>query len=250
MLPYLTVCPLIFVGGLVDALAGGGGLITLPAYLFAGIPMHVALGSNKLSSALGTCVSTGRYLKNGYVNMKIAVPTVVAALLGSAGGANLALLVPEQILKFLLIPILPLAAYYVLRKKDLGEEKVDGEELSSKKLLVYASLIAFFIGGYDGFYGPGTGTFILLLFTGICHMDLKTASGNTKIINLSSNIAALVTFIINGKVYYSLALAASVFSILGHYTGSSMLMNNGSKAVRPVILVVLGLLFIKIITGN
>lgn len=249
MTAYLIVCPLVFVGGLVDALAGGGGLITLPAYLFAGVPMHAALGSNKLSSAIGTCVSTGRYLKNGYVNIQLAVPTVIAALIGSACGANLALLVPEQILKMLLIPILPLAAYYVLKKKDLGET-VDESPLSKKRMLVYASLIAFFIGGYDGFYGPGTGTFILLLFTGICRMDLKTASGNTKIINLSSNLAALVTFIINGKVNYPLAMAAAVFSIAGHYTGSGMLMNNGSKVVRPVILIVLGLLFLKIITGN
>lgn len=249
MTAYLIACPLVFVGGLVDALAGGGGLITLPAYLFAGVPMHAALGSNKLSSAIGTCVSTGRYLKNGYVNIQLAVPTVIAALIGSACGANLALLVPEQILKMLLIPILPLAAYYVLKKKDLGET-VDESPLSKKRMLVYASLIAFFIGGYDGFYGPGTGTFILLLFTGICRMDLKTASGNTKIINLSSNLAALVTFIINGKVNYPLAMAAAVFSIAGHYTGSGMLMNNGSKVVRPVILIVLGLLFLKIITGN
>ena len=104
------------------------------------------------------------------------------------------------------------------------------------------------IGGYDGFYGPGTGTFLLLVYTGLARMDVRTAAGNVKLVNLASNVSAFVTFFMNGKILFTLGLAASVFSIAGHYIGAGMVIKNGTKIVRPIILVVLAILMVKLVT--
>ena len=249
MLPYLIVCPLVFLAGFVDSIAGGGGLISLPAFMLAGIPAHNALGTNKLCSAMGTTVSTARFMKNGYVHGKTAVAASAAALCGSAVGANLALLVSDSVIRHMMLVVLPIVAFYVLRSKNLGEGP-DVDTLPPAKELLVAVLAAFFIGAYDGFYGPGTGTFLILILTGVGKMNVKRASGLTKVINLSSNVAAVITFIMNGKVYYPLGLAGGCFCIAGHYIGSGMVVSNGKKIVRPVVLVVLAILFIKVLTGQ
>lgn len=249
MIPYLIVCPLVFLAGLIDSIAGGGGLISLPAFMIAGVPPHMALGTNKLSSTMGTTVSTIRYGRNGFIRGKLAVTASAAALIGSPIGANLSLLVSEKVIRNMMIVILPIVAYYVLRNKNMGEGE-DIDTLPESQVLVIAVIAAFVIGIYDGFYGPGTGTFLILILTGMAKMGIKKASGLTKVINLSSNIAALVTFVINGKVMYSLGLAAAAFCIMGHYLGSGMVVHNGQKIVRPIVLVVLAILFLKIITGQ
>lgn len=243
---FLIVCPLVFVAGFVDSIAGGGGLISLPAYLLAGVPIHSALGTNKMSSMIGTGVSTYRYCKSGFVNYTFAIPSIIAALLGSATGANLALYVSDTILKMVLLVVLPIVSIYVIKNKSF-EKKWD-RELSKKQVVLIGTVSAFFIGCYDGFYGPGTGTFLLICFTAILGMDVKEASGNVKLVNLSSNIAAFITFILSGKVVVILGATASFFSILGHYIGSGMVMKNGAKIVRPIILIVMVLLYIKIIS--
>ncbi|WP_124065970.1 TSUP family transporter [Clostridium sp. E02] len=248
MYQYLIVCPLVFLAGLIDSIAGGGGLISLPAYLAAGIPPHLAIGTNKLGSAMGTVVSTARFAKNGYIKIKLSLFAALCAVIGSVIGAHLSLLASEKILKGMLLVILPIVAFYTLKKKDRNEP-VKAEIRSEKKMFAVSMGAALVIGGYDGFYGPGTGTFLLLLLTGLAKMDVRSASGTTKVINLSSNIAALVTFLINGKVMIPLGIAAGVFCIAGHYIGSGLVVKNGMKIVRPVILVVLVCLFVKIIKG-
>ena len=244
MIQYLIVCPLVFLAGFVDAIAGGGGLISLPAYIIAGVPAHFAIGTNKLASAMGTTISTGRYLKNGYLKgkqmLQIAVAACIASLIGSSIGSSLSLLVSEQVLKNLMIP--------VLRNKNLGDVAVK-EPLPEKAAFAIAVLAALVVGAYDGFYGPGTGTFLLLILTGAARMDVRKASALTKVINLASNVAALVNFLVNGTVLYGLGLAAGVFCIAGHYIGSGLVVHNGQRIVRPVILVVLAILFVKIIAG-
>lgn len=262
LVSFLVVCPLVFLAGFVDSIAGGGGLISLPAYMAAGVPPHYALGCNKISSSMGTMISTIRYIKSGAVDFKIVPASIGFALVGSAIGANLALLVSEDFLKAFLIFVLPVVAFLMLRKKETKKvdeeieqeinEEVEEEKsqlkINRKKQIVVALIGAFIIGGYDGFYGPGTGTFLVLILTGLAKMDIKVASGNTKIINLSSNIAALITFIINGKVLFLLAMVAGIFGIVGNYIGSGLVISRGAKVVKPVMLLVLCLLFIKIVT--
>lgn len=250
MISYLIVCPLVFLAGLVDSIAGGGGLISLPGYLIAGVPAHMALGTNKLSSSVGTAVSTVRLARHGYLKGKLAIAaaSALSAILGSLLGAHLALLVSDRVIRHMMLVALPIVAFYVLRGKNSAEEET--ETLPAKQMTVIAVAASFFIGCYDGFYGPGTGTFLILVLTGAAKMDIRSASAQTKVINLSSNVAALLTFIFTGNVNYSLGLAAAVCSICGHYLGSGLVISNGKKIVHPIVLLVLTILFIKILTGH
>lgn len=245
-LHFLIVCPLTFLAGFVDSIAGGGGLISLPAFLMAGVPPHMALGTNKLGSVMGTATSVWRFSKNGFIQWKKVVWFVAAALVGSTLGANLALRVSEQMVEYLMLAILPVVAFYVLRNKKLGED-LQAHTIAEKKAFLIALAIAFALGTYDGFYGPGTGTFLILLLTGAAKYTMKEAAGTTKAINLASNAAAVVTFILSGKVIYTLGLAAALCNILGNYIGSGMVMSNGQKIVRPLILIVLSIMFVKIL---
>ena len=244
ILQFIIVCPMVFLAGFVDAIAGGGGLISLPAYLIAGVPTHMALGTNKMSSMMGTAIATGRFAKNGYIQFKKVGWFIVAALIGSSIGSNLTLLVSDKILQYMMIVILPIVAFYVMRNKKMGDDSPE------RKSFLIALASALIIGIYDGFYGPGTGTFLLLVLTGAARYTMKEAAGTTKAINLSSNVAAFVTFVIHGKIIYTLGLAAAICSILGNYIGSGLVMGNGQKIVRPLILVVLAILFVKILSGN
>ncbi|MFT4008375.1 MAG: TSUP family transporter [Lacrimispora sp.] len=248
MYQYLIVCPLVFLAGFVDSIAGGGGLISLPAYLAAGIPAHFAIATNKMSSTMGTVISTARYARNGYIKMKLSLLAALFAIIGSTVGAHLSMLSSERLLKGMLLVVLPVVAFYVLKNKNLGDSG-EIDSVPTRKMLLITIGAALIIGCYDGFYGPGTGTFLLLVLTGIAKMDVRSASGTTKVINLASNIAALATFLLNGKVLIPLGLASGLFCIAGHYLGSGLVVKNGLKVVRPVVLVVLICLFIKIIKG-
>ena len=163
MTAYLIVCPLVFLAGLVDSIAGGGGLISLPGYLIAGVPAHLALGTNKMSSTIGTSISAVRLLKHGYLKgkMKMAIASAVCAMTGSVLGARMSLLVSESVIRHMMIVVLPIVAYHVLKNKHMGEDEKTGTA-SYKKMFLISVIAAFFIGCYDGFYGPGTGTFLLL----------------------------------------------------------------------------------------
>ncbi len=241
----LIVCPLVFLAGLVDSIAGGGGLISLTAYLLAGLPAHAALGTNKLSSSIGTAVATARLARGGYIDFKLAVPAAVGAVAGSAIGAKLALLTPDGIFQILLVVALPFVAFAVLRKRTL--EAPEDAETSPRRQYVIVTVASVLLGAYDGFYGPGTGTFMLIAFTAAAKLPVKHASGEVKVANLASNVAALVTFFMHGAVWLGLGLAAAVFSIAGNYLGAGMVMKDGTKIVRPIIVAVLALLFVKVI---
>ena len=244
---FLIVCPLVFLAGVVDSIAGGGGLISLPAYLIAGVPPHLALGTNKLSSAVGTVVSTVRYCRNMPIRPLLALLSIAFALIGSVCGSNLALLADEGLLRNLMIFVLPVVAGVVLSNK--RAPAAEESPYSTARLAASMSGIAFVIGGYDGFYGPGTGTFLLLLFMGLCKLGVRQSSAYTKVVNLSSNLAALTVFLLSGKVVVPLGLCAAAFSIAGHYIGAGIVLKRGYRAVRPVVLVVLALLFIKLVLG-
>ena len=240
----LLVCFGVFCASFMDAIGGGGGIISLPSYLLAGLPMHFALGTNKLSSCIGTVASTLRYIKNGCVDWLLGIPSIALALVGSHLGTRLQLIVEEQYLKFLLLLVLPVTAVILLKKKQLPELKEAMTE-SVRRLIVWgASLV---IGAYDGFYGPGTGTFLLLIFCYCAKLDVRTASGNVKLVNLASNVGALATSLSAGKVLIPLGLLSAVFATAGQYLGAGLALKNGSKIVRPVILVVLVLLAGKIL---
>lgn len=243
---FLIICPLLFLAGLVDAIGGGGGLISLPAYLLAGVPVHHAIGTNKLSSACGTTLTTVRFIRQGLVNWKIALPTILFAMLGSSLGANLSMKMEEGIMEKILFVVLPVVAIVVMNPKLFRDN--EGEEVKlDARLWVTAILSAFLVGIYDGFYGPGTGTFLIIAFTVFAKMNLRTANAQAKIINLTTNLTSLTIFLLSGQVIVLLGLAAAACNMAGNYVGSSLALKQGSKVTRPVIVLVLILLFLKVL---
>ncbi|MEN3042935.1 MAG: TSUP family transporter [Fervidobacterium sp.] len=244
----LILFPLVFLAGLVDSIAGGGGLISLPAYLFIGVSSHYALGTNKLSSTIGTIFSTLRYAKNKAIVYRVAVPSVIGAILGSYLGAKVALLFSSNTLKIILTVLIPVAALFVLigRKNESSKTKIG--KININKTYVISFFVGLIIGMYDGFFGPGTGTFLIILYVSVLNFDHVSASGTAKIVNLSSNIGALVTFILNKKVIYSLGIPAAMFGILGNWIGAGLALKRGSGIIKPVMLGVLSLLLVKILS--
>ncbi|MBR2299336.1 MAG: TSUP family transporter [Alphaproteobacteria bacterium] len=242
---FLIVCPLVFLAEFIDAIGGGGGLISLPAYLIAGLPAHMAVGTNKLSSTLGTIVSTARYWKHNYYDYELSVIGAITALFGAIAGAQIALFLDDAVFKMILLILLPLIAIYVLLKKDL--EPKNTTSISRKKQYIIVAVATFLLGIYDGFYGPGSGTFLILVYVGLAKMNILTAEGNAKVVNLIATGSSLVVFLLNGAVLIPLGLAAAVFSMAGHYFGAGVAMKNGAKVVRLVILSVIAILFIKVI---
>ncbi|MCF0159587.1 MAG: TSUP family transporter [Bacteroidaceae bacterium] len=243
LLPYLIVCPLVFLAGFIDAIAGGGGLISIPAYILAGLPPHFALGTNKFSSAMGTTVATWQYARQGYIHWPQAIVSILAALIGSYIGSNIALLVPDDTFKMVMLVILPLIALYVTFRKKLTSDK---PAYPLGKTLYLIAGLGFFIGMYDGFYGPGTGTFLMLALTGIAHVTLNDAAGITKTTNLTSNIAALAVFFQHDVVWLRMGIVAAIFSIVGNYLGARFFTQRGVAIVRPTIFIVLTIFFIKV----
>ena len=242
---FLIICPMLFLAGLVDAIGGGGGLISLPAYLLAGLPVHNAIATNKLSSTCGTALTTVRFIRQGLVNWRIAIPTIFCAIAGSSLGANLSMNVPESVMEAVLFVVLPVVAFVVLSPKTFRDH--NQEVQLDRKLWITALVSAFVVGIYDGFYGPGTGTFLIIAFTVFAKLDIRTANAQTKIINLTTNITSLTIFLLNGQAVILLGLAAAACNMAGNYVGASLAMTKGSKITRPVILLVLVLLFLKVL---
>ncbi len=243
---FLIVCPLLFLAGLVDAIGGGGGLISLPAYLLAGVPMHNAIATNKLSSTCGTTLTTVRFIRQGLVNWKIAVPTILFAMLGSSLGANLSMRMDEGVMENILFIVLPLVAFVVMNPRLFRDNEGTAVVLNAR-LRATAIGSAFLVGIYDGFYGPGTGTFLIIAFTVFAKMDLRSANAQAKVINLTTNITSLTIFLLNGQAIILLGLAAAVCNMAGNYVGSGLALKQGSKVTRPVIVLVLVLLFLKVL---
>ena len=244
---FLIVCPLLFLAGLIDAIGGGGGLISLPAYLLAGLPAHQAIATNKLSSSCGTCLSAGRFLRKGLISLKLALPSVAAAFAGSSLGARLSLAVSEDAMKYILFGILPAAAFLVLNPRLFRDR--GGEAGADRQTVTVCILAALVIGAYDGFYGPGTGTFLIIAFTVFARMSVPAANAQAKVINLTSNVTSLAVFLLNGQVVFLLGLAGAACNMAGNWIGSGLAISKGAKIVRPVIVTVLLLLLIKLLAG-
>ena len=244
VLPYLIVCPLTFLAGFVDAVAGGGGLISLPAYLIAGLPAHQAIATNKLSSTCGTSVTAFRFARQGLIPWRMAIPCICTALLGAFFGAKLSLLVDSDVLSKVLYVVLPVTAVLVLRKNTLREEAPPPENV--KKTTVIAAAISLAVGVYDGFYGPGTGTFLIILFSMLAKLDVRASNGLCKAVNLTTNVTSLVVFLRGGQVLIILGLAAAACNMVGNWLGAGMAIKSGVKITRPIIIFVLLLLLLRV----
>lgn len=242
----LIVCPLVFLAGFVDAIAGGGGIIALPAYIMAGLPIHVAVGTNKTVSALGTTVSVWRYIKSGKVILDVALMSAIGSVIGSWIGTSLALFLPAQTLKTVLLFALPCIALFLTFNRGFGLDETEEKQFSAMKRRLLSLAIGFTVGGYDGLIGPGAGTFFIIGFTAVLGTSLLTSSACGRVANLASNLTSMALYVSAGKVEYALAIPAGIFCSLGFYVGVSYALRGGSKNVRKIMFVVLALLFVKV----
>lgn len=243
-LTFLIVCPLIFLAGFVDSVAGGGGLISLPAYYLAGLPPYLAAGTNKMSAALGTVAASARFVREGKASGRVAVLAALAALPGSWLGTTVQLHIPENTVRVMMVCVIPLVAAVVMCRKDALRSEVTPGAVAMRVLSV---AIGAGVGFYDGLVGPGTGTFLILLFTMLLGMDAVRASGTAKLVNLSSNAAALVTYAAAGDILYGLAVPAALCAMGGGLLGAGLTIRKGTGFIQKMLLVVLALLLAKMV---
>lgn len=240
------VCLMIGFSGFVDSIAGGGGIISLPAYILTGLPMHLVLGTNLFSSACGMTVAVAQFWRYRAIDAKAALIAAVGSFAGAAVGAKIALMLSADTVKSMLVFILPVVAFIIMLKRNFGEEN-RSSELSKQAAIIFALLIGLLIGCYDGLFGPGSGTFSIMAFAMIMKYDLRTASGNTKILNLASNYAAVAVFALSGNILYWLAIPAAGCGVIGSYIGSKFAITKGAKFIRPMMLVVFSMMLARII---
>lgn len=245
MSPYLILCPLVFLAGFVDAIAGGGGLISLPAYLIAGLPAHDAIGTNKINSLMSAAASAGKLFRDGHTPGKLSVICAVVALLGSAVGASLALRLNAELFLRVMLIVLPLTALYALLGKGFQEK---GETWEVWKRMAVALTSSFAVGVYDGFYGPGSGTFLILLLTGAARLRMLEANAVSKIVSVAANAAAFVMFLGTGHMRVGLGLCAGISGMVGSWLGIHCFERYDVSFVKWMILFVLALFFGKVVT--
>jgi uncharacterized membrane protein YfcA len=236
-----------FLAGFLDSIAGGGGLISLPAYVLTGLPMHMVYACNKFAAACGTTIATLRYYRNKMVDIPIGLTAAAGAFLCSAIASRIVLYLDDHTLKTMMLIVLPIVAVITLVNKNMGNENLS-HQFSQKKKYVLSFLIGSFVGFYDGLVGPGTGTFALIGFCLVLKYDMRTATGNAKFLNLASNYASLVVFLFAGTVYWIVAVPAAVFNILGNYIGAGVAIKKGAAVIKKMLMVVIVLLFFKVLS--
>jgi len=232
--------------GFVDAMAGGGGLIQLPA-LIIGLPnkeLPLILGTNKVPSIFGTSAAARNYFKNLKPDIPLTITMMVPAFIGSMAGAAFAASVPKEFFKPFIVLLLTSVAIYTWRKPELGMS--ENLKFTNQKRLFLVALIGLLIGFYDGIFGPGTGTFLVFfLVSGIGYAFLK-ASGTAKLVNIATNAGAILSFQITGHIWWQLGLLLAIANVSGAILGSRLAIKGGSPLVRKVFLAVTFLLITRV----
>lgn len=246
MLDPLTLVALGGVGllaGFVDAVAGGGGMLTVPALLSAGLPPIAALATNKMQSVVGTAMATFTYWRKGFVSVKALIPAIAATYAGSLLGA----LTVKQVDTSLLDVAVPIAligiALYFLFAPNLS----DADRTARLPFPTLVPLMGFGIGFYDGIFGPGTGSFFTIGFVLLFGLGIIRAAGNTKLLNLVSNLAALTIFITGGDIIWPAAIAMACGQIVGGYVGAHAGIRFGARLIRPLVVVISIAMAIKLL---
>lgn len=242
---FLIVCPLCFLAGLLNASGGGGGFISLPAMLLAGLPPHLAIGTNKLQSTIGMAAANARYMKSHLLDFRLAAGSIGVAVVGSMVGSHLSLLCDEEVLKYVMLGILPLAALFVFNRRLFANDRSD-ELVLTRRTWVAVLVSSFVIGAYDGFYGPGTGTFLIIAYMALGELSMRRASANAKAVNFSTNLTALIVFLINGEVNILIGLVGGACGMVGAWVGAGLVIDFGAKVMKPAILIAIVLMALKV----
>ena len=239
----IVLCGVYFTAGFVDSIAGGGGLISIPAFLLTGVPPELVLGTNKMVGCIGTTSSLMTYAKKGYVIWSLALAGIPAAILGGFIGSKTILLFDSAQIGKIIIFLLPLGIIAALMPK---KESHQTKELTNKVTYIYNPVICFTLGFYDGFFGPGTGSFFILFFHFFLGMGLIYASATAKIFNLTTSVGSLVAFALNNKVLYTLAIPLAISNIAGNIIGSKLAMKIGAPFIRKMLIISLTILLVSL----
>ncbi|MGC3962637.1 MAG: TSUP family transporter [Rhodocyclaceae bacterium] len=235
-----------FLAGLVDAVVGGGGLIQLPLMLavLPQVPIPIIFGTNKVSSIAGTASAAWAYSSKIKLDKRIALPGAIAALVGSAIGASVVSFLSSEILKPLVLVMLVLVGGYTFLKRDFGREK--RTPIVVRHIGLVAALIGLSIGFYDGFFGPGTGSFLIFAFVRLFGMDMLHASATAKVVNFATNLAAIVYFSLHAGVLWKLGLFMAIANVAGAQVGTRLALRHGNGFVRWLLLAVVSVLIVKL----
>lgn len=245
-LDLLTLIVLAMVGliaGTVDSIAGGGGLITVPALLATGMPPAMALGTNKLQSSFGSFAATRYFIKRGLINLKQMRLAIICTFIGSAIGTLLVQQLDASILSKLLPFLLAGFALYFLLSPRISDQDSQRRISDISFSLIFGTCIGF----YDGFFGPGTGSFFAIAFVALCGFGMAKATANTKLLNFTSNIASLLFFALGGHVAWSVGLSMAVGQYVGGRIGSGLVVSKGVKLIRPLLVTVSLIMCIRLL---
>jgi uncharacterized membrane protein YfcA len=229
--------------GFVDAIAGGGGLIALPALLAAGVPPVAALGTNKVQSVIGTGIAAITYWRKGFVSLRSVLLAVVAAFVAAFVGALVVKQVDTSMLRIAVpLALVPVALYFLLAPRLSDEDR-----RTRLPFVTFVPVMGAVVGFYDGGLGPGTGSFLTMGFVALFGLGLTRAAGHTKVLNLASNLGALALFIPSGDVLWPAAIAMAVGQLVGGYLGALTGIRFGAKLIRPLVVVISIALAIKLL---
>ncbi len=235
-----------FLAGLTDSIVGGGGLIQVPALLvlLPGVPLPALLGTNKLASSMGTSAAVLRYARGLKIDWRICVPAALAAFGCSFLGARAVSVIHESTLRPLVLALLVGVALYTWRARDFGA--IHAPRLAEGPDVLWALAVGAALGFYDGFFGPGVGSFLIFLFVGLFGFDFLAATSSAKVVNLGSNLSAALYFAATDQIVYRAALPMGACSIAGAIVGSRLALSRGVGLVRIVLLIVVGALILKL----
>lgn len=241
----IFICIAGFIAAAIDSIAGGGGIISLPAIIATGVPPHLALGTNKFASTCASFTSTLKFAKSKKIHFSLVKYQIPCTVLGASLGVFTALRVDESFLNWFIVVMIIAVALYTIVKKDFGQTG-NFTGLSRKKI-TYGMLFAFGLGFYDGFFGPGTGSFLIFLFISIFGFDFTVAAGNGKILNFVSNVVSLILFALSGKIIYLVGIPMAISMIFGAYVGTHIAIKNGAKVIKPIFITIALALVVKLI---
>lgn len=242
---FLIVCVSMFLVGVIDSVAGGGGLISLPVFLMAGLPPRTAFGTNKVMAFTGSSIASYRYYKQGYFDLTSALTLTISIIAGELAGTGIIYIIPERAIEGFLSVMLPAVALFTVFSKktfNYSLRKIDSGSGREKRLLLVLGLV---IGLYAGTIGAAGATIGMMLLCGFVHYDVRTANGTLKFAMAAGCVSGLVFYIINGDVNWSLAVPSVVCNMAGNYFGSGLAAEKGAKIVRPAALIVVCVYAVK-----
>jgi uncharacterized membrane protein YfcA len=240
--------PLLFAAGVLDGIAGGGGIIALPAYLLTGMPVHSAYACNKLQSGFGTACSCFKYIKEKFADVKVALMAVPTTMVASFLATRLMMNTADETIKIIIAICIPIAVILMFLKRKMASGHVRSHRLRPRTVLL-SLLAGTLLGTYDALFGPGGGTIAMILFSLLMNYDLRVGNGNGKLIIVVSNLTAMANYIVGGFMIWHVAIPCAIANMIGSYLGASIVVKKGEKIIFTAMMTVLLILIGQTVLG-